>query len=253
MSSIMINLEELLHQAYTLGLETDDKSCVFSKAQLRTILFRSVPLFGKVEESSITDATAKPKSKNDNKPKDDDKEKKPRKPRVAPADETRCHARTFNEKEHLENGKPKVMNPDDENNLYGGRCTSKKNADSDFCKMHAEKHTHGVWDGAYGDKCNSYLKSKETTVDKPKKTIKRAPKLELDTDENDEDEYMSSANKLEDAKIEYDWIDIDGEDFMIDQDGNVYSPENEEVIGVYDTTTKAWISGGPDNDDEDDE
>jgi hypothetical protein len=202
------------------------------------------------------------------------------KARATPDDEMRCHARTFNEKEHLlENGKPKIMNADDEHNHYGGRCSAKKNGESDFCKMHAEKQAHGVWDGAYGDKCNGYLaqpekevKPKKTILKKaalgpdpvaaaPKKVVKKAPKVEAeaeaadsdeDAEEHDDDEYISSANKLEEAKVEYDWVEIDGEDYMIDADGNVYDPESEEKIGNYNTKTKNWISGGP-KDEADDE
>jgi hypothetical protein len=287
----MINLDELLFQAYTLGVETDDKTAAFTKAQLRSVLFRSVPLLGKVEspaeksdaEDSESEKPAKPAKKTTTattKTKAEkttsDPEKKPRKARATAGDEVRCHARTFNEKEHLENGKPKVMNADDEHNLYGGRCSAKKNGESDFCKMHAEKQAHGVWGGAYGDKCNGYIaqpekevKPKKTILKKapatepvaaaPKKVVKKAPKVEAeaansddDAEEHDDDEYMSSENKLEAAKIEYDWVEIDGEDYMIDAKGNVYDPENEEKIGNYNTKTKKWISGGP-KDEADDE
>lgn len=281
MTSVMINLDELLFQAYTLGIETDDKTAAFTKAQLRSVLFRSVPLVGKVEsraeksdaedsesEKPTKKTTTTTKTKAEKTEKTESDEKKPRKPRAAVGDEVRCHARTFNEKEHLENGKPKVMIPDDEDNLYGGRCSAKKNGESDFCKMHAEKQAHGVWGGAYGEKCNGYLAQPKKTIVKkavseapvaaPKKTIKKAaPKVETtdedgedDVEEHDDDEYMSSTNKLEEAKVEYDWIDIDGEDYMIDSEGNVYDPETEDKIGNYNTKTKKWISGGPKADDE---
>ncbi len=280
MTSVMINLDELLFQAYTLGVETEDKSAAFSKAQLRSVLFRSVPLLGKVESPAEDSESEKPAKKTTTTTKttaekSEGDEKKPRKARATAGDEVRCHARTFNEKEHLENGKPKVINADDEDNLYGGRCSSKKNGESDFCKMHAEKQAHGVWGGAYGEKCNGYLaqpdkevKPKKVVVKKadaevpvpvatPKKVVKKAaPKVETaeedgedDVEEHDDDEYVSSVNKLEEAKVEYDWIDIDGEDYMIDADGNVYDPENEEKIGNYNTKTKKWISGGPKEDD----
>jgi hypothetical protein len=281
----MINLDELLFQAYTLGVETEDKTAAFTKAQLRSVLFRSVPLLGKVEspaeKSDAEDSESEKPTKKTKKTtttkaeKTESDEPKQRKPRAAVGDEVRCHARTFNEKEHLENGKPKVMIPDDEDNLYGGRCSAKKNGESDFCKMHAEKQAHGVWGGAYGEKCNGYLaqpdkevKPKKVVVKKaadaeapvaaPKKVVKKAaPKVETadedgedDVEEHDEDEYMSSVNKLEEAKVEYDWIDIDGEDYMIDAEGNVYDPESEDKIGNYNTKTKKWISGGPKADDD---
>jgi hypothetical protein len=276
----MINLDELLFQAYTLGVETNDKTAAFTKAQLRSVLFRSVPLLGKVEspaEDSESEKPAKKTTKTKAEKTESEAEKKPRKPRAAVDDEVRCHARTFNEKEHLENGKPKVMIPDDEDNLYGGRCSAKKNGESDFCKMHAEKQAHGVWGGAYGEKCNGYLaqpekevKPKKTIVKKapavepvvatPKKVVKKAAKVEAeaedgddDVEEQDDDEYVSSVNKLEEAKVEYDWTEIDGEDYMIDAEGNVYDPESEGKIGNYNTKTKKWISGGPKADEADDE
>ena len=260
----MINLDELLFQAYTLGVETDDKSAAFTKAQLRSVLFRSVPLLGKAENGSDSSdhETEKPAKKLIKKAAktESEGEKKSRKPRAV-EDDARCHARTFNEHEHLENGKPKIMNPDDEHNQYGGRCSAKKNGESDFCKMHSEKQAHGVWGGAFGEKCNKFLEQPEKEG-KPKKTnakkvIKKAPKVEAegednedDVEEHDDDEYMSSVNKLEEAKVEYDWLDIDGEDYMIDAEGNVYDPESEEKLGKYDTKAKKWISGGPKEDDE---
>ncbi len=314
----MINLDELFFQAYTRG--ATDKSVLFSKDQLRSFLFSEVPFIGKVQTAEIetekTEKTKKAKTVKANKLEtetdSDSDEKKTRKPRKTADDEVRCHARTFNEKEHLENGKPKIVNADDENNLYGGRCSSKKNGESDFCKMHCEKQAHGIWDGAYGDKCNKYLDEPEKET-KPKKAIvkktvavaadaaepkklnkkeakvetdnrdntekenkaekedkaivktaakkklnKKAAKIETadedneddDTEEHDDDEYISSVNKLEEAKVEYDWVEIDGEDYMIDGEGNVYDPDSEEKIGNYNTKTKKWISGGPTADDE---
>lgn len=263
----MINLDELLFQAYTLGIDTEDKSAAFSKAQLRSVLFRSVPLLGKIEsdgeksddEKSESDKPAKPTKKltKTKAEKTEGEEKKTRKPRATAKDEIRCHARTFNEKEHLENGKPKIMNPDDEDNLYGGRCSSKKYGNDDFCKMHGEKQPHGIWDGAYGDKCKKHLDEAETAEPaEPKKVLKKkAPKIEEhkdaaeehedDAGEHADDEYISSVNKLEAAKISYEWIEIDGEDFMIADNGDVHDPETELLIGNFNAKTKKWNSGGP--------
>lgn len=44
--------------------------------------------------------------------------------------------------------------------------------------------------------------------------------------------------------VEYDWIEIEDEQFMIDKKGNVYDPEDENQIGTYDKTQKKWLSGG---------
>ena len=265
----MINLDELLFTAYTRG--ATDKSVLLTKDELRSMLLSNVPLLGKVQkpteksdsEESDTEKPAKKILKKTEKPKTASGDKKPRKARTTAGDEVRCHARTFNEKEHLENGKPKVINPDDDNNLYGGRCSAKKDGESDFCKMHAEKQAHGVWDGAYGDKLKKHLEAPEKET-KPKKTtddtttkkkiIKKAPKVDTDNEddieEHEDDEYISSVNQLEENKVEYDWLEIDHEDYMIDAEGNVYDPESEQKIGKYNIKTKKWISGGPTVDEE---
>ena len=44
--------------------------------------------------------------------------------------------------------------------------------------------------------------------------------------------------------VECDWIEIEDEQFMIDNKGNVYDPENEKKIGTYDKMQKKWLSGG---------
>jgi hypothetical protein len=292
----MINLDELLYSAYILGLETEQGSTALTSSQLRGIVLRNVPMIGKSEpiEMKTEKAAAVP-------------EKKPRKqssaagkPRAVPEDETRCHARSFYEKDHIEGGLLKVVR-DDEANQFGDRCKFKKTDGIEFCKHHSEKQPHGIWDGEYDGKFKQYIgKTAEDVAEKPKKvakpaaapaapaaavaadesesvavvestqvkkTIKKAvpaapiaekkkvaPKEEEDEDEDleeqDDDEYIEG-DVLEKSGVEYDWIEIEDEQFMIDSDGNVFDPENEKKIGKYDKKQKKWLSGGiPTADDE---
>ena len=95
------------------------------------------------------------------------------------------------------------------------------------------------------------------TPTKPTKTVKpNAPKRpakkdeeESDVEEDAEDEFMA-ADALEQANIEYEWATINEQDYMIDANGNVYDPETENKIGVYDIKAKTWTSGGPAADEE---
>jgi hypothetical protein len=295
----MINLDELLYSAYTLGLETEQGSTALNQAQLRAVLLRNVPMFGKSEPIEMKTEKAEKIEKAV-------AEKKPRKqssaagkPRAVPEDETRCHARSFYEKDHIESGLLKVVR-DDEANQFGDRCKFKKADGTEFCKHHSEKQPHGVWDGEYDGKFKQYIgKTAETVAQKPKKAAKPtaatvvvleaedaeaeektvvvestpvkkmgkktaapsapiaskkkvAPKDEEedDLDEQDDDEYMEG-DVLEKSGVEYDWIEIEDEQFMIDSKGNVYDPENEKKIGTYDKKQKKWLSGGvPSLDDE---
>jgi hypothetical protein len=264
----MINLDELLYSAYTLGVETEKDSPVLNQAQLRSILLRNVPMLGKID-------VAEAKSEKAAAPVAEKKTRKQSsaagKPRAVPEDDTRCHARSFYEKDHIENGTLKVVR-DDEKNQFGDRCKFKKTDGNDFCKHHAEKQPHGVWDGEYDGKFKTYLNkpaaaaSSETSSVAPKaapakksapvaEKKKVAPKEEEDDDQEDQsdDEFMEG-DILEKSGVQYDWVEIEDESFMIDSDGNVYDPETEKKIGKYDTKTKKWLSGGiPSADNEDEE
>jgi hypothetical protein len=289
----MINLDELLYSAYTLGLETEQGSTALTSSQLRGIVLRNVPMIGKSEPIEMKTEKAAAVA-----------EKKPRKqssaagkPRAVPEDETRCHARSFYEKDHIEGGLLKLVR-DDEANQFGDRCKFKKTDGIEFCKHHSEKQPHGIWDGEYDGKFKQYIgKTAEDVAEKPKKvtkpapapaaavaadesesvavvestqvkkTLKKAvpaapiaekkkvaPKEEEDEDEDleeqDDDEYIEG-DVLEKSGVEYDWIEIEDEQFMIDSDGNVFDPENEKKIGKYDKNQKKWLSGGiPTADDE---
>jgi hypothetical protein len=265
----MINLDELLYSAYMLGVETEQGTPALNQSQLRSILLRNVPMLGKTE---ITETPAKKSAAVA-----PVAEKKPRKqssaagkPRAIPEDETRCHARSFYEKDHIENGALKIVR-EDEVNQFGDRCKFKKTGESEFCKHHSEKQPHGVWGGDYDGKFKLYLgkpaivateSSSDAVESTPvKKTIKKtapvAPKKSLvkveeieeeeEVDEEaDEDEVAENLDggSLDDTGVQYDWIEIEDEQYMIDSQGNVYDPENEKKIGKYDTKKKSWISGG---------
>jgi hypothetical protein len=280
--SVMINLDELLFAAYNLGFTSDGNEPCLTKAELRAKILSNVTLIGSAEPK-IKTASDSTEEKPAAKPKAEKKAREPKAKAEKPVVEF-CCARAFYEKEHVEEGKLKKMS-DDEANEFGGRCKFKQSGESTFCKHHAEKQPHGVWGGEYAGKLKSLIEKANAPVaepkaaeDKPKavkKIVKKvaapaadddeAPKTptkpktkvvkpnapkrpakeeESDVEEDDEDEYLD-AKVLENAGIEYEWIEIDDISYTIDPKGNVYDPETEEKVGEYNTKTKKWISGGP--------
>ncbi len=154
--SVMINLDDLLFAAYNLGRQSEN----LTKAELRTKLLMEVPILGSVTEK--TEKTEKPKTEKT----------KAEKPAVE-----LCCARTFYDKEHLEDGKLKVM-CDDETNQFGGRCKFKQSGETTFCKHHAEKQPHGVWGEEYTGKLKSLIEKANAPAEKEKpvkKITKKAP------------------------------------------------------------------------------
>ena len=255
----MINLDELLFRAYSLGLLAEKGAAAMTAVDLRNSLMQSVQI-GAVQQSKIEKAE----------PVKIEKVRAPSKPRAVPEDDTRCCTRTLDDKIHLEGGKLKVMR-DDETNQYGDRCKFKKADGTEFCKHHAEKQPLGVWGGEYAGRFKQYVEKVETAASSAssaswvssvavaetpvKKTIKKvapsapapAPKKAPVVDDDDSDDDVSEEDmidKLEAAGIEYEWIEIDDENFMIDAQNNVYDPENEKKCGVYDRKQKKWTSGG---------
>ena len=208
-----------------------------------------------------------------------EKPKAEKKPKAEPEGDVRCCARSLYEKDHIEAGKPKVVR-EDEANQFGDRCKFKKVGETNFCKSHAEKQPHGVWGAEYAGKLKTLIEKANAPVEEPKpkpvkkvvkkatakpateesadeakapakatKPAKRPAKKEDEDDESDveedaDDEFMA-ADALEKANIEYEWTTINDQDYMIDSEGNVYDPESEEKVGVYDAKAKKWISGGP--------
>jgi len=265
----MINLDELLFRAYSLGLLAEKGVATMTAVDLRNSLMQSVQIGAaqKIEKAE---------------PVKVEKVRAASKPRAVPEDDVRCCTRTLDDTLHLEGGKLKVMR-DDETNQYGDRCKFKKSDGTDFCKHHAEKQPLGVWGGEYAGRFKQYVDkvipsatsatsissaqvipsassaswvSSVAVAETPvKKTIKKAapsapapaPKKAPVVDDDDSDEDVSEEDmldKLEEAGIEYEWIEIDDENFMIDAQNNVYNPDNEKKCGVYDRKQKKWISGG---------
>jgi hypothetical protein len=327
--SVMINLDDMLFAAYTLGAEINETTPRLSKEELRAKLLADVPLIASANERPTKPAkkTNAPKAEtsdaeedetatekpNADKPKTAaaadkpktaaaaDKPKTEKKPKAEPEGDVRCCARSLYEKDHIEAGKPKVVR-DDEANQFGDRCKFKKVGETNFCKSHAEKQPHGVWGAEYAGKLKTLIEKMNAPVEEPKaakepkpkaakedkpkaakKVVKKAAKPateeteepttptkkatkpvkpnapkrpakkededESDVEEDAEDEFMA-ADALEKANIEYEWCEIGDMSYMIDSDGNVYDPESEEKVGVYDIKTKKWISGGPAADEE---
>jgi hypothetical protein len=324
--SVMINLDDMLFAAYTLGiaLTYGGQTPRLSKEELRAHLLSEVPLItsNTTQKKSKQTKTAETTEKAEKAEKTEKTEttetaetiEKPTKPktikkkkietensgesqvsddaavaeategpkkrtRKIPDDETRCCARSFSEKEHLDENKQLKVMRDDEANQFGDRCKLAK-TDGDFCNTHNKGQSHGVWDNDYDGKLKKLVekstdakpkvakpkadkpKVAKPKADKPKtekseKLVKAKDKAKVveteqvsDVESDDEDEYMP-ANILEMANIDYDWIEIDDLSYQIDAKGNVYDPENEDkLIGIYNIKTKKWISGGPTADDE---
>lgn len=268
-TQVFINLDDLIHRAYNLGLNAEVGSEPLTKLQLRTILLTEVPVSKTdrlVEEVSTTTKPKATKTKTKAITTPEKKTRAPAKPRAIPEDDTRCCARAFYEKDHLENGKLKVMR-EDSSNLFGDRCKFKKTSD-EFCKHHAEKQPHGVWGGDYDGKFKQYkisesdsstetpepVETKPTPITKKKTGINKTktkppfkPKVEKEDEvEADDSSSIQSDDSFydeESKKIPQDveLIEIDEIDYYIDTDGNTYDPESEEKVGVYDKKKKSWV------------
>ena len=158
MATSCINITSLIKTTIRLVRENED----WTTEQILSEVMKKVPVQD-VSELVRPDLEGG-KSKTSKTKKASDVEKKPRaaaKPRAVPEDDTRCCARSFYEKEHLDGGILKVMR-DDPANLYGDRCKFKKSGETDFCKHHADKQTLGIWDGEYSGKFKIYVEKTES-------------------------------------------------------------------------------------------
>jgi hypothetical protein len=124
----------------------------------------------------------------------------PAKPRAIPEDDTRCSARSFYEKEHIEDGVAKVMR-DDPENLYGDRCKFKKTGDIEFCKHHSEKQPLGVWGAEYSGKFKVIVEKTENGEAAPA-TKKAVAKPVLVDDDNEESEAEAESDAEEEVEEE---------------------------------------------------
>jgi hypothetical protein len=183
--SVMINLDDMLFAAYTLGAEISETTPRLSKEELRAKLLADVPLIAstgptkpakktktapKTETSDAEEdetATEKPETAaTADKPKTE-KKKAEKKPKAEPEGDVRCCARSLYEKDHIEAGKPKAMR-EDETNQFGDRCKFKKVGETNFCKSHAEKQPHGVWGAEYAGKLKTLIEKANAPVEEPK-------------------------------------------------------------------------------------
>ena len=264
MATSTINLNSLLKHAVKVTRDNEDWTLEQIIAELLTnhvgMQELSVVSFG--GEKTTTATTTKEKKTRTR--------SAPAKERAIPDDDIRCCARTVIEKDHLENGKLKVMR-DDADNLYGDRCKGKKKGDTDFCGTHSEKQSLGVWDGEYAGKFKVYVEKTESTsevqpkqnkpkVEKPKQVT---PDVVSESEAEEEAEVQvkpktktaekpkgkpapTPAPKIEEpVEAEVEEVEIDGVMYYRDGDDCIYNPEDDEEIGQYNFKTKKWIKGGP--------
>ncbi len=271
----IININSLIKTTIRLVRENED----WTTEQILSEVMKKVPVHDVSElvrpdpEATKTTKTKKASADAEKKPRAAPK------PRAVPEDETRCCARSFYENLHLEGGLLKVMR-DDSANLYGDRCKFKKSGETDFCKHHADKQPLGVWDGEYVGKFKMYVEKTESeSEDKPKadstksvaakKAEKAAaatvsiPVLEEDEEVDEEAVRAELAAQMkkkaaekkaaekkpvpepkeeeEEDGLAVEDIVIDGENYLIDEDGNVYDADTQESKGIYNKAKGKWI------------
>ena len=277
----LINLNALLKQTVVLTRENENWTPEQIIAELLSNhvgieSLATISVNGSSSEKAGKDVKAKKTEKTETEKKTRTRSA-PVQPRAIPEDDTRCSARSFYEKEHLEEGVLKVMR-DDSDNLYGDRCKFKKTGDIDFCKHHSEKQPLGVWDSEYSGKFKAFVDKTENPSEAPvttKKAKAKAPLVVDDEEEeesfaqqvdgNDEDEEAAedeeeeaqvpakpaakaAAGKpkipmpVEPEEAEVEEIQIDKTTYLIDGEGDVYDPATEDCVGKYDRKTKKWLS-----------
>lgn len=251
-ASIFINLDTIISKAYKLGLESNHDDEPLSMLDLRSLVLGNI----QIGSSSVPTekASEKPKAKSGAKTTQGDKPKQTR-TRTVPADEFRCMAKTST----------------------GGRCAIKKLADGDFCKFHEFKQPFGIWQGeeevvemsapppkkAITKKPVSDIPSNPTVkkqsaapsdaIVKSKPEAKKAsapvekPKnkkiLDLD-DLEDNDDFIKPMKSKDLEPIEIDDDEGETKYYLINSKNEVFNPENDKKIGVYDRKKQEWISGG---------
>jgi hypothetical protein len=268
-----INLNALLKQTIALTRENEDWTSEQIIAELMSnhVEIESLATISMAAEKPIKAAKAETEKKTRTR-------SAPAKPRAIPDDDTRCSARSFYEKEHIEDGVAKVMR-DDPENLYGDRCKFKKTGDIEFCKHHSEKQPLGVWGGEYSGKFKAIVEkteNPEAVATAPKKAAK-APRVLIDDDHDEEEAEAEEeveeveeevemappspkiapvatvatvskakpAPKIEEPVEEAAEVEecvIDGVSYLKDEEGTVYDPETEDVVGKYNFKTKKWLS-----------
>ena len=259
-----INLNALLKQTIVLTRENDDWSTEKIIAELMSnhVEIQSLaPISVAAPEKPLKASKAETEKKSRTR-------SAPAKPRAIPEDETRCGARSFYEKEHLEGNVLKVMR-DDTENLYGDRCKFKKTSEVEFCKHHSEKQPLGVWGAEYSGKFKTYVEKTENPEAVAAAAPKKAAKPTLIDD--DEEEVEEEAEEEEEVKIavkkpvavaaapkkavapkieepveeateEVEECTIEGTSYLKDAEGTIYDPDTEDVVGKYNFSAKKWSS-----------
>jgi len=267
MTMSTLNLNVMLEQAIQLSRDHDD----WSSEQIISELMSNQSVV--MEAAPIKAKEVKKVAKVEKADKVDRIRAAPAKPRAIPEGDTRCCARSFYEKEHLEGSSLKVMR-DDAENLYGDRCKFKKSGDTEFCKHHAEKQPLGIWGAEYSGKFKAHVERHESgSAPAPKKEKKDKPvkveKVEVvaaapieSEDEEDEEELeeeeeepeidMTTPPKPTKAAVaavaaaeeiaEVEEVVIDGKTYLKDETNIIYDMESEEEVGKYDFANKKWLS-----------
>ena len=193
-----INLNALLKQTIVLTRENDDWSTeqiiaelMSNHVEIQSLASISVAAPEKPLKAGKAETEKKSRTRS-----------APVKPRAIPEDDTRCCARSFYEKEHIEDGVAKVMR-DDPENLYGDRCKFKKTGDIEFCKHHSEKQPLGVWGAEYSGKFKVIVEKTENpeanVAPAPKKAV--AKPVLVDDDNESEAESEAEEEVEEEAEI----------------------------------------------------
>ncbi len=216
----LINLNALLKQIVALTRENDD----WTPEQIITELLSNHVGIESLATVSVggssfekTGKAVKQTEKTQMTEKKNRTRSAPVKPRAIPEDDTRCSARSFYEKEHLEEGVLKVMR-DDSDNLYGDRCKFKKTGDIDFCKHHSEKQPLGVWGAEYVGKFKAFVDKTENPSEAPVKT-KKAKVVVVDDDNDEEEEEVDESFAEQ----------VDGDDEEAEEQDEDVEEEEEQV------------------------
>ena len=195
-----INLNALLKQTIVLVRENEDWSTEQIIAELMSnhVEIESLaPMSMAATEKPIKAGKAETEKKSRTR-------SAPAKPRAIPEDDTRCCARSFYEKEHIEDGVAKVMR-DDPENLYGDRCKFKKTGDIEFCKHHSEKQPLGVWGAEYSGKFKVIVEKTENpqaaVAPAPKKAVTKPVLVDDDNEESEAEAESGDEEVEEEAEI----------------------------------------------------
>jgi hypothetical protein len=160
---------------------------------------------------------------------------------------------------------------DDAENLYGDRCKFKKSGDTEFCKHHAEKQPLGIWGGEYFGKFKAHVERHESgSAPAPKKEKKEKPvkvekvevvaaapiesedEVEEDEEEVEEEEEpeidmttppkpTKAAAPAAEEVAEVEECEIDGVEYLKDEEGIIYDLQTEDPVGKYNFKLKKWI------------